>query len=372
MIKVLTVIGTRPEAIKMAPVIKELQRKSDIFRTIVCATAQHREMLFQMLRTFDIVANYDLNLMRPNQTLSLLIARLAAALDEVIATEQPEWVLVQGDTTSAMMAGMVAFNHQVKVGHIEAGLRSGDKFQPFPEEINRRIIDLFADLYFVPTERNRKNLLREGVPSQVIKVTGNTVIDALLNTAKKVDGRPLPTHVNYTTGKRLILVTAHRRENFGQPLIDICAAVRDIATRYRQDVHVVFPVHLNPIVADTVSDMLVELPNISLIKPVDYETFVLLMARSYLILTDSGGIQEEAPSLDKPVLVLREVTERPEVIERGAASLVGTRRENIVRKVVQLMEDPSTYKAMAKVSNPYGDAKASQRIVRAILNYAEF
>lgn len=371
MIKVMSVIGTRPEAIKMAPVIKELNNYPEKFKSVVCATAQHREMLDQVLNIFDISPDHDLNLMQPDQSLSQLTARILIALDRVIVEERPHWVLVQGDTTTVMASSLVAFYHRVKVGHVEAGLRTGDKIQPFPEEINRRIADVLADLYFAPTERNRENLLREGVPPQAIVVTGNTVIDALMMTARRVSERPLDARIGNIDGKRLILVTAHRRENFGTPLANICRALIEIAYQYRDDIHIVYPVHFNPNVFHPVHDMLGGVPNISLIEPVDYETFVGLMSRAHLILTDSGGLQEESPSLDKPVLVLRQVTERPEVTALGAARLVGTECETIVRETVRLLEDPIAYREMASVANPYGDGCASQRIVQAIRAHSE-
>jgi UDP-N-acetylglucosamine 2-epimerase (non-hydrolysing) len=371
MIKALSVVGTRPEAIKMAPVINELSSQPETFKSMVCATAQHREMLDQVLDIFGISPDYDLDLMRKNQTLSQLTARILTAIDEVIVKERPDWVLVQGDTTTVMVASLVAFYHGVKVGHVEAGLRTGDKSQPFPEEINRRIADVLADLYFAPTEHSRENLLREGVPASAIVVTGNTVIDALLATASRISGRPLDGRIGSLDGKRLVLVTAHRRESFGAPLEDICRALLDIAHRYQDDVHIVYPVHLNPNVRSPVHKALGGVPNISLIEPVDYETFVGLMSHAYLILTDSGGMQEEAPSLDKPMLVLRETTERPEVIALGAARLVGTARETIVHEAVRLLEDPVAYEEMASVENPYGDGRASQRIAQAILDCSE-
>jgi UDP-N-acetylglucosamine 2-epimerase (non-hydrolysing) len=370
LLKVMTIIGTRPEAIKMAPVIKELNDYPEEIESVVCATAQHREMLDQVLDIFEICPDYDLNLMQAGQSLSQLTARILTALDEVVVKEQPHWVLVQGDTTTVMVASLVAFYHRVSVGHVEAGLRTGDKRQPFPEEINRRVADVLADLYFAPTERNRGNLLREGVPPQAIAVTGNTVIDALMMTARRVRARPLDVPIGSIEGKRLILVTAHRRESFGIPLKSICRALKEIAHQYRDDVHIVYPVHLNPNVFRAVHEALDGVPNISLIEPVDYETFVGLMSRAYLILTDSGGIQEEAPSLGKPVLVLRQVTERPEVVALGAAKLVGTECETIVRETVQLLEDPLVYEEMASVENPYGDGRANQRIVQAILAHS--
>ena len=368
--KVLTVIGTRPEAIKMAPVIKEMALHPDEITQVVCTTAQHRDMLDQVLTVFDIAPDYDLNLMRPDQSLPQLTAHILTALDEVVVKERPDWVLVQGDTTTVMAASLVAFYRRIKVGHVEAGLRSDDRAQPFPEEINRRIADLLSDLYFAPTERNRERLLREGVPPQAIAVTGNTVIDALLMTAERVSQRPLNGLVGNINGKRLILVTAHRRENFGAPLASICRALREIAERYRDDVHIVYPVHRNPNVYRPVHQTLDDVPNITLLEPVDYETLVGLLSRAYLVLTDSGGLQEESPSLHKPVLVLREVTERPEVVDLRAARLVGTDYDAIVRETARLLEDAAIYREMAAVPNPYGDGCASRRIVQVLLAHA--
>lgn len=366
MIKIATVIGTRPEAIKMAPVIKELENHAGEIESVVCATAQHREMLDQVLDVFDISPDYDLNLMQPDQNLSQLTARILTALDMVMAEERPDWVLVQGDTTTVMAASLVAFYHRIKVGHVEAGLRTGDKRRPFPEEVNRRIADVLADLYFAPTERNLENLLREGVEPQAIVVTGNTVVDALLMTTRRVSERPPDARIGNIEDRKLILVTAHRRENFGIPLSNICCALKEIARLFQDDVHIVYPVHFNPNVFHPVHEMLGGVSNISLIEPVGYETFVSLMSRAYLILTDSGGLQEEAPSLDKPVLVLRQTTERPEVVALGGAKLVGAECETIVRETVRLLEDPAAYGKMASVANPYGDGCASQRIVQAI------
>jgi UDP-N-acetylglucosamine 2-epimerase (non-hydrolysing) len=366
LLKVMSVIGTRPETIKMGPVIKELEKYPGEITSLVCATAQHREMLDQMLDVFDISLDYDLDLMQPGQTLSQFTARALTALDQVIAKAQPDWVLVQGDTATVMVASLVAYYHQVHVGHVEAGLRTGNKFAPFPEEMNRRIADVLTDLYFAPTEGNRQNLLREGVSPQDVVVTGNTVVDALMMTARRVSQRPVSVYDD-AGGKRLILVTAHRRENFGAPIKNICRALAEIARRYQHDVHIVYPVHLNPNIFRPVHEMLDGIPNVSLIEPVDYETFVGLMSRAYLILTDSGGLQEEAPSMDKPLLVFREVTERPEATDQGAAKLVGTDSETIVRETVRLLEDSAAYEEMTSVPNPYGDGCASQRIVQAIL-----
>jgi len=369
--KVMSVIGTRPEAIKMAPVIKELENHTDALESVVCLTAQHREMLDQVLDVFDVSANYDLDVMLPDQSLSQLTARILIGLDEVVVRERPHWILVQGDTTTAMVASLVAYYHRVKVGHVEAGLRTHDKFQPFPEEVNRRVVDVLADLYFAPTNTNRQNLLREGVPPQTIVVTGNTVIDALLMMARR-PGATLPEALDHSVdGKRLIVVTAHRRENFGAPLQSICRALSEIARRYQEDVHIVYPVHLNPNVFEPVHEMLGGVPNISLIEPMGYADFVGLLSRAYLVLTDSGGLQEELPSLDKPVLVLRQTTERPEVVAAGAAKLVGTDTETIVRETVRLLDDALAYGQMAGVANPYGDGHASRRIVQAILDYCD-
>src|SRR5215207_8218417 len=324
-LKVMTVIGTRPETIKMAPVINSLMNYPEEIKSVVCVTAQHREMLDQALKIFGIIPDYDLNLMNPNQSLSLLTSNLLTALDEVMTLEKPDWVLVQGDTTTAMVASLVAYYHRIKLGHIEAGLRTNDKFQPFPEEVNRRITDILADAYFAPTQNSRMNLLKEGICPESIIVTGNTVIDALMLIAQRVAGRSLDSRISTSLeNKLLLLVTVHRRESFGQPLENICKALARIACRYQDKIQIVYPVHLNPHVRKTLYEILSGIPNISLIEPVDYENLVALMSNAYLIMTDSGGIQEEAPSLHKPVLVLRDVTERPEAIEAGAAKLIGT------------------------------------------------
>lgn len=366
-LKVMTIIGTRPEAIKMAPVIKSLANYPEEIESIVCVTAQHREMLDQALKIFGIVPNYDLNLMNPNQSLSLLTANILTALDKLITSEKPDWVLVQGDTTTVMVASLVAYYHRVKLGHVEAGLRSNDKFQPFPEEINRRITDILADAYFAPTQNSRMNLLKEGVPSQSIVITGNTVIDSLMMISQRVAGRPLDPRIGQINNKLLILVTVHRRENFGKPLEDICKALARIAFSYKDKIQIVYPVHLNPNVRNTVFNMLGGIPNISLIEPVNYEELVSLMSNSYLVMTDSGGIQEEAPSLNKPVLVLRDVTERPEVIDAGAAKLIGTDADRIYLETIGLIEDSKSYYHMSNVSNPYGDGRAGERIVQFLL-----
>jgi UDP-N-acetylglucosamine 2-epimerase (non-hydrolysing) len=368
MLKVITVIGTRPEAIKMAPVIKSLMSYSEDVKSVVCVTAQHREMLDQALEIFGIVPDYDLNLMNPNQSLSLLTANVLTALDEVITIEKPDWVLVQGDTTTAMVASLVAYYHRIKLGHVEAGLRTNDKFQPFPEEINRRIADILADVYFAPTQNSRMNLLKEGIRSESIVVTGNTVIDALMMISQRVAGRPLDSRISTSIKNRLlILVTVHRRESFGKPLENICKALARIAFSCQDKIQIVYPVHLNPNVRKSVYEILSGIPNISLIEPVNYEKLVGLMSKAYLIMTDSGGIQEEAPSLHKPVLVLRDVTERPEAIEAGAAKLIGTDADRIYSETIRLIEEPKSYYHMANAINPYGDGQASQRIVQFLL-----
>jgi UDP-N-acetylglucosamine 2-epimerase (non-hydrolysing) len=367
-LKVMTVIGTRPEAIKTAPVIKSLMNYSEEIKSVVCVTAQHREMLDQALKIFGIIPDYDLNLMNPNQSLSLLTSNLLTALDEVMTLEKPDWVLVQGDTTTAMIASLVAYYHRIKLGHIEAGLRTNDKFQPFPEEVNRRITDILADAYFTPTQNSRMNLLKEGICPESIIVTGNTVIDALMLIAQRVAGRPLDSRISTSLGnKLLLLVTVHRRESFGQPLENICKALARIACRYQDKIQIVYPVHLNPNVRKTVYETLSRIPNISLIEPVDYENLVALMSNAYLIMTDSGGIQEEAPSLHKPVLVLRDVTERPEAIEAGAAKLIGTDADRIYAEAVRLIEEPQSYSQMSTAGSPYGDGQASKRIVQFLL-----
>ena len=362
--KILSVFGTRPEAIKLAPLLAELNKYN--LTSIVCVTAQHREMLDQVLALFAIQPDYDLAIMQPNQSLAELTARALTNLDEVLRIEKPDWVLVQGDTTTAMVGALAAFYHQIKVGHVEAGLRSFDKYQPFPEEINRKIASSLSDLHFAPTEVSKQNLLREGVPETSIFITGNTVIDALLQVAEKPydwDASPLAA---IPRDKQIILVTAHRRENFGAPLQNICAALQTIAERFA-DVHIVYPVHLNPNVQSVVRASLGNLTNVTLLEPLEYLPLVQLMKQSHLVVTDSGGIQEEAPSLGKPVLVLREVTERPEGVAAGTVKLVGTDKDNIVREIERLLTDQTEYDRRARAVNPYGDGKASARIVTKLL-----
>jgi UDP-N-acetylglucosamine 2-epimerase (non-hydrolysing) len=368
MLTVLNVFGTRPEAIKMAPVIKELGKHRACVRSLVCSVAQHREMLDQVLKVFQIEPDYDLNLMQPDQSLSQLTANLFAGLDPVVSEVKPDWILAQGDTTTVFVAAMVAFYHGIAFGHVEAGLRTGDKLRPFPEEINRRLADLVATVYFAPTENARQALLREGCSERDIYVTGNTVVDALNDVAaREYDWQSGPLS-GLPVDKRLVLITAHRRESFGDPFRELCFAIRELAHTFANDgVHFVYPVHLNPHVRQPVNDILSGLPNVSLIEPLDYLSLVHLMKQSTLILTDSGGIQEEAPSLQVPVLVMRDTTERPEGIETGVVRLVGTQRSRIATEGEKLLRDPIAHAAMATGANPYGDGKAAKRIVSVLL-----
>jgi len=370
-IRVLCILGTRPEAIKMAPVIHTLKTQPQAFAVRICVTAQHREMLDQALQTFDIVPDIDLNLMQPEQSLSSVGARVLTGLDPVLAAEAPDWVLVQGDTTTAMMAALAAQHRQMRVGHVEAGLRSGDRCNPFPEEMNRVVIDHVSDLCFAPTETARRNLLREGISDARIRVTGNTVIDALLMVAGG-DWHPRPGSqlAELPADRGWLLVTAHRRENHGQPLANVCQALRHICEERGDQVHIVYPVHRNPQVWKLVHEQLSGVSGITLLPPVDYGALIYLMTRCQLVLTDSGGLQEEAPSLSKPVLVLREVTERPEVVTVGAARLVGTDPRRIVSETCRLLDDDALYARMANAPNPYGDGRAAERIADALLTFS--
>ncbi|MXQ12888.1 non-hydrolyzing UDP-N-acetylglucosamine 2-epimerase [Microvirga makkahensis] len=359
--RVLCLVGTRPECIKMAPVIKALQQESWA-EPVVVSTGQHREMVQQVLSLFNIRVDHDLDVMVPNQTLSGLSSKIFAKLDPLLTAENFDLVLVQGDTTSVMVAALAAFYHRIPIGHVEAGLRTHDIERPFPEELNRVVTGLVTQLHFAPTVRARENLLREGKPAHSVHVTGNTVVDALLDVA----GRDLPCGFPTSPDRRLILMTAHRRENFGQPILEICAALREIHDRF-PDLEFVYPVHPNPNIREPVYAALEGLERVHLIAPADYEALIMLMKRSTLILTDSGGIQEEAPALGKPVLVLRDETERPEAVEAGVAKLVGARRERIVAEAARLLTDEAAYSAMARAGSPYGDGTAARRIV-AICN----
>jgi UDP-N-acetylglucosamine 2-epimerase (non-hydrolysing) len=365
--RVLSVFGTRPEAVKMAPVVRALAGVKEIHSS-VCVTAQHRQMLDQVLELFQIRPDFDLDLMREDQSLAELSAAIFTHLDLVLADFKPDWVLVQGDTTTVAMTALLAYYRRIRVGHVEAGLRTHDKWQPYPEEINRRVASVAADLHFAPTEWARRNLLEEGVSDEAITVTGNPVIDALQYVAAQPEPeeiRALLERLNIGAKKRLVLVTAHRRENFGAPLEGICRALIELAGR--GDVEIVYPVHLNPNVQDTVGRMLKDVPSISLLPPLDYLPLVHLMKRAALILTDSGGIQEEAPAFGVPVLVLRQVTERPEGVQAGTLKLVGTESGTIVKEARRLLDDPNAYAQMARASNPFGDGHASERIVKALL-----
>lgn len=374
-LRVLSVFGTRPEAVKMAPVVHMLRRTKGI-ESFVCVTAQHREMLDQVLELFEIVPDVDLDLMKPNQSLAEITAAIFTHLDPVLKKMKPDWVLIQGDTTTVVATSLLAYYNRILVGHVEAGLRTLDKWQPFPEEINRRVAGVIADLHFAPTEWSRQNLLREGIPGEMVPVTGNPVIDALNFAVRKpaspevhaiLERLEMPFNTTEVTQKRFILVTAHRRENFGQPLTDICTALRKLVDIYGDSIHIVYPVHLNPNVQEPVHRLLGDVKNITLLDPLDYLPLVHVLKRSYLVLTDSGGIQEEAPGLGKPVLVLRSVTERPEGVEAGTVRLVGTDVDKIVSQTCLLMDDAQEYEKMARAVNPYGDGRASERIVKALL-----
>jgi UDP-N-acetylglucosamine 2-epimerase (non-hydrolysing) len=368
MITVLSVVGTRPEAIKMAPVIWALEAQPDRIQSVVCATSQHRELLQQMLALFEIQPDFNLDVMQPDQALSDLTARLLTDLDAVLVKVQPTWVLAQGDTTSVLCASLATYYRGLRFGHVEAGLRTGDLTQPFPEEANRRVADMLAALLFAPTERCRQMLLSEGQRDERIRVTGNTVIDALqwvLRRPYDPAGGPLGW---LPKNSRIVLVTAHRRESFGRPLKDVCLALRDLAIRFdSENVHFVFPVHPNRNVRNVVHGVIGDLRNLHLIEPLDYSALVYLMRRSTVILTDSGGLQEEGPGLGVPVLVLREATERPEGVDAGVARLIGTDPQRIVAEVTSLITDPKAHRAMAAGINPYGDGHAAERIVQALL-----
>ena len=370
--RVLFVFGTRPEAIKMAPVIWEIKKHSDVFEPIIVVTGQHREMLDQVLKVFSIKPDYDLMVMEQEQTLSSIVSKCMQGLEEVIVREHPNIVLVQGDTSTTFASSLAAFYQHIPLGHIEAGLRTGKKYYPFPEEMNRKLTSASADIHFAPTETAVKNLMAESVNRSAIYLTGNTVIDALQKVAKKDFSLKKAGIDIKDTGKKLILVTVHRRESFGAPLRNICEAIKKIAHKHRDVATVILPVHKNPMVSDTVHEILGGSSNVQLITPLDYEPFVHLMKMSHIILTDSGGIQEEAPSLGVPVLVLREETERPEAVLANTVKVVGTNAESITAEFEKLLTDKDEYEKMSKAVNPYGDGKASVRIVSALLHYFGF
>lgn len=370
MIKVLSIFGTRPEAIKMAPLIKALE-SHEAFESKVCVTAQHRDMLDQVLKIFDITPDYDLDIMKDRQTLTDITTNALMGLEKVIREYQPDVVLVHGDTTTTFVGSLAAFYNKIKVGHVEAGLRTFNKYFPFPEELNRKLTGVIADLHFAPTDNAKLNLLREGIDAENIFITGNTAIDALKTTVNK-DFQfysPILQQMDYQN-KRVIAVTAHRRENLGEPLQNICKALKYIAEKH-EDVEIVYAVHKNPAVRETANEILGNCQRVHLLEPLDAEEMHNLMDRSYLILTDSGGLQEEAPSLGKPVLVLRNETERPEAIEFGTLKLAGTDKENIIKLAEELLNDKTQYNKMANAVNPYGDGTASQRIIESLLYHFE-
>lgn len=364
--KVMTVFGTRPEGIKMAPIVKELESRENI-ESVVCITAQHRQMLDQVLDLFQIEPDYDLNIFKPGQSLTDITNRALKGLEEIIIKEKPDVLLVQGDTTTVFAGALAAFYQQVKVGHVEAGLRSGNLYSPYPEEANRKLTGIVTEYHFAPTKRNEDNLLREGYDREKIYITGNTVIDALKYTIKEdyefdID---LLNQLDFEN-KRMILLTSHRRENIGRPMENIFTAVRDIVRKY-EDVEVIFPIHLNPKVREIASDIIGSEDRIHIIEPLEYEPFTNLMGKIHLVVTDSGGLQEEAPTLGKPVLVVREETERPEGIESGTAKLMGTSYERLYEELDNLLSSEEEYRSMANAVNPYGDGKAAERIVDILL-----
>lgn len=362
MIKVMTVFGTRPEAIKMAPLVKELKSRKEI-ECIVCVTAQHRQMLDQVLEVFDIKPDYDLDIMKQGQTLGDITSRVLAGLDGVIKEVKPDIVLVHGDTTTTFAGALAAFYNQVDIGHVEAGLRTWNKYSPYPEEMNRQMVGVMADMHFAPTEKSKNSLVNENKDISKIYVTGNTAIDALATTVKEDYTNPI---FDWIGNDRMILLTAHRRENLGEPMRGMFKAIKRITEEF-QDVKVVYPVHLNPKVREVANDVLGDNDRVKLIDPLEVIDFHNFIAKSYLILTDSGGIQEEAPSLGKPVLVLRDTTERPEGIDAGTLKLAGTDEETIYKLTKELLENKEEYNRMSKASNPYGDGKASKRIADAII-----
>lgn len=367
-IKLMTVFGTRPEAIKMCPLVLEMQKYPDFIEPIVAVTAQHREMLDQVLQLFAIKPDYDLNIMTAGQTLYDVTGRALAGLKGVLAEAQPDMVLVHGDTTTTFVGALASFYAQIPVGHVEAGLRTGNKFSPYPEEMNRKLTGAIADIHFAPTSTSKNNLLKENIDPAAIVVTGNTVIDALQTTVK-ADYRFTDSGLQKALagGKRLILVTTHRRENLGEPMRHVYQALRKVLENH-PDVEAIFPVHKNPKVREIVDEELGKLAQVHLIEPLDYEPFANLMAKVDIVLTDSGGIQEEAPALGKPVLVLRDTTERPEAVDAGTVKLVGTAYDDVLRETSLLLDDSKYYQSMAEAANPYGDGRACERIIRKILH----
>ncbi|MDM5262929.1 UDP-N-acetylglucosamine 2-epimerase (non-hydrolyzing) [Sulfurovum sp. XTW-4] len=368
--KVLLVFGTRPEAIKMAPLVKAFEKEASILSK-VCVTAQHREMLDQVLEMFDIKPDYDLNIMKPGQDLFDVTSNVLLGMKEVLADFNPDIVLVHGDTTTTSASSLAAFYHKIKVGHVEAGLRTGNIYSPWPEEANRQITGVLANYHFAPTTTSEDNLLKENKNKDNILVTGNTVIDALFLALDKIENTPqlknkiiasINSQYQFNGTKKLILVTGHRRENFGQGFINICEALKTLALN-NPDVDIVYPVHLNPNVQKPVKEILSDVSNVFLIEPLQYENFIYMMNKSYFIITDSGGVQEEAPSLGKPVLVMRDTTERPEAVEAGTVKLVGTHSQTIIDEAQKLLDDEKEYERMSKAHNPYGDGKACERIV---------
>lgn len=366
-IKVMSIFGTRPEAIKMAPLVKELERRKKI-ESIVCVTAQHRQMLDQVLETFNIKPDYDLNIMKQGQSLSEITSRALTGLESVIKDVKPDIVLVHGDTTTTFAGALAAFYNQVAIGHVEAGLRTYDKYSPFPEEMNRQMVDCMTDLYFAPTTVSKENLLKEDIQEEKIFVTGNTVIDAMKTTVKNDYTHPELKWIKPT--EKMILLTAHRRENLGEPMRHIFKAIRRIVDEF-DDVKVIYPIHLNPLVRSVANEVFDGCDKVKLIEPLEVFDFHNFQNKSYIILTDSGGIQEEAPSLGKPVLVLRDTTERPEGISAGTLKLVGTDEETIYNETKKLLTDNKEYEKMSHASNPYGDGHASERIVDAIIKWKQ-
>ena len=364
-IKVISIFGTRPEAIKMAPLVKELESRKEI-ESIVCVTAQHREMLDQVLETFKINANYDLNIMKSGQTLGEVTTRALEGLEKVIKEVKPDIVLVHGDTTTTFAGALAAFYNQVNIGHVEAGLRTYDKYSPFPEEMNRQMVDCMADMYFAPTEISKQNLIKQNIDEKKIYVTGNTAIDAMKTTVRK-DYKHFELDW-IKPNEKMILLTAHRRENLGEPMRNIFKAIKKIVSEF-EDIKVIYPIHLNPKVREVANEIFEDCDKVKLIEPLEVFDFHNFLNKAYIILTDSGGIQEEAPSLGKPVLVLRDTTERPEGIAAGTLKLVGTSEENIYSETKKLLTDENEYSKMSKASNPYGDGNASKKIVDSIIDY---